>query len=67
MFLELTLWVFAPLFTSMTWQNATARFMASWSPFNSSVSPCFAKAFQQPMILAASSTLSWLFSSLSRP
>ena len=30
------------------------------------VSPCFASAFQQPTMRAASSTLSWLFSSLRR-
>jgi hypothetical protein len=36
MFLELTLWVLAPRLRSMTWQNATARFIGSPSPTSSS-------------------------------
>jgi hypothetical protein len=56
----------APFCRSMTWQKATARFMGSGRRREILGEALLASAFQQPMIFAASSTLSWLFSSFSR-
>ena len=50
----------------MTWQKATARRIGSGSPAEVVGEALFGEAFQQPMMRAASSTLSWLLSSLSR-
>ena len=61
-----TLCVLLPVDGSMTWQNATAFCIGLVSPLSSSASPCLLRAFQQPMMRAASSTFSWLLSSLSR-
>ncbi|WP_199155599.1 hypothetical protein [Stenotrophomonas maltophilia] len=63
---ELTLWVLPPRLGSMTWQNATARFIGSALSPAPSWMPSLASAFQQPTILAASSTRRLLFSSFSR-
>ena len=47
-------------------RDDAARFIGESSPVSSSAKPFFASAFQHPMIFAASSTRSSLFSSLSR-
>ena len=66
-FLELTLLVFEVVFCgSITWQKATPRRIGFESSVKSSLVSCFERAFQQPIILAASSTLSALFSSFNK-
>ena len=64
--LELTLCLL-PLYSfSITWQNATARRMGSYNAPSSPVKPYLDRAFQQPTILAASSTFNSLLPSVSR-
>ena len=64
--LELTLCLL-PLYSfSMTWQKATARRIGLYSAPSSPFRPYLDRAFQQPTILAASSTLSSLLPSVSR-
>ena len=63
--LELTLCLL-PLYSfSITWQKATARRMGLYSAPSSLFKPYLDRAFQQPTILAASSTLSSLLPSVS--
>ena len=62
MFFELTfVRLSRPLQPRITWQKATARCHRLLVVGDVFGQPCLDSAFQQPMILAASSTLSWLF------
>ena len=58
-------WIPPTLVGAIVFYLLAARFMGWSSPTRFSARPCLASAFQQPTILAASSTFSWLSSSFS--